>query len=132
MSTGSSALTLPEDSIEVPRGSSRTLEISITDLDGNIVDITGARVVMTLKEDVRDSALDCIFVKDTNDPLEAVITNPTGGIVEISIIPSDTQNLDPGFEYVYDVWLVQATGDRFQVVGPAVFKVTDSVTQIPL
>ena len=127
-----SSLVSPENTIEIVRGSSRTIEVKITDLDGVAVDITGGRVIMALKEYIEDPDDQCKFIKDSNIVTEALITNGTGGIVRIFLVPSDTHNLTPGFDYVYDIWLVQASGDRFSVVGPSVFKVTESVTRIPL
>lgn len=127
-----SSLVSPENTIEIVRGSSRILEVAVTDLDNNAVDITGGRIVMSLKEDVDDPDSAVLFVKDSTDATEATIVSGPLGTARVFLGPADTHNLEPGREYVYDIWLVQVSGDRFSVVGPAVFKVLDSVTRIPL
>lgn len=120
---------LPENSVTVIRGSSKTLELTVTDANGTAVDLTDARVVMTVKCKVEDR--DWLIQKTTDDALQAVITAPRSGIARIFLVPADTQNLDPK-QYVFDVWTVLSNGRRFAVVQPSVFEVTAGVTVLAL
>lgn len=125
-----SAIGFPENLLEVPRGTSKTLELTVTDLDCKIIDITGGKVVFSVKEDLGDQ--NPLIQKTTDVPSEALITKPREGLAEIFLIPDDTHNLDPRADYIYDVWVIQASGDRFVVIPPSTFKITDTVTRIPL
>ena len=61
---------------------------------------------------------------------EVEFTNPTVGIARIFLNPADTQDKD-ATEYVFDVWVVLASGKRFAVVEPSVFVIEPAVTVIP-
>jgi hypothetical protein len=131
MANGSfSSLISPEHTIILVKGTTKTLELTVTDLDDDPIDITGARVLFTVKEDFEDEFP--LIQKTTDVVAEAVITKPQAGIAEFFLTPSDTQNLETEFDYIYDVWVVQASGDRFAVIPPSVFKLQDSVTRIPI
>lgn len=124
-----SALILPENGIEIIQGTSRTLEVTVTDLDEKPVDITGGRIVFSVKADVADR--NALIQKDSTHASQARITKPKAGLAEIYIKPADTQGLDVRKDYLFDVWLVTAGGDRFAVVPTNTFRVTEAVTQIP-
>lgn len=124
------SLTLTKNVLEMPRGASRTLELSVKDDNGDIVKINGARVVMS----VRHKSLDefPLIVKDSNDATESVITDANAGTAEIYLKPVDTFSLDTDMEYLYDVWVILSSGDRHQVIPPSKFVVKESVSSIPL
>lgn len=121
----------PENVLEMTRGTSKTIMLTITDEDGEAFDITGGRLVLSVKQEVSDG-VHALIVKTTDDLEEAVIADPRAGEVEIYIKPGDTQNLIPDAEYFFDVWLVLPSEERFNVVPPTSFKVKDSVTRIPV
>ncbi len=125
-----SALILPENGVEIISGTSKTLQVAVTDLDGNPVDITGSRIVLSVKLSSEDR--NPLIQKTTDDPAQARLTKPQGGLAEIYFKPADTQNLDFRLDYLFDIWLITAAGDRFAIVPTNVFKVTDAVTRIPL
>jgi hypothetical protein len=129
VSSGASLL-LPETGLEIVRGTTRTLRLEVTDADGVPYDITGARVVMSVKYDVLDPLP--LIQKWTDDPLQAALIQPKVGVAEIYILPADTQNLDSNVDYLFDVWLITLSGERFVVVPPSLFRVKDTVTRIPL
>lgn len=130
MSITNSGLVLPEHTILLIKGTSKTLKLVVQDENCDPIDITGARVVFSVKETF-DDEFPLIF-KDSQDALEVVITTPKLGMADIYIKPEDTHNMLSTFDYVYDAWVIQASGDRFAVIPPSTFKVRDSVTRIPV
>jgi hypothetical protein len=116
----------PENLIEIIRGSTKTFELEVHDENNEYVDLTGGRVIFTVKCDIGDTA-----PKIQKDSLAGAtqvdITVPKEGKAEIKLVPSDTQTLNLG-EYVFDVWVVLASGSRNPVVGPAPFMVLPGVT----
>lgn len=123
------SLLLPENALVIVRGSSRTLELSVTDENNNRADITGARVYFSVKVEPFDERP--LFQKSSLDSSQAEITTPREGKAQIYIQPADTQYLDP-HEYVFDVWLVFPSGRRIPVIKTSVFSVQPAVSFIPL
>jgi hypothetical protein len=119
---------LPTNGVTVIRGTSHVLELCVLDDKDQAVDLTGSRIVFTVKCSVQDASP--LFQKDSVNPAEVEFTNPEGGIARINIFPADTQTRDTT-EYVFDVWAVLASGKRFAVVGPSAFIIEPGVTLIP-
>ena len=120
---------LPENAVTVIRGTSKTLEMIVTDSDGKASDLTGARVVLTVKETVADT--NPIIQKISDFPAQAEVTVPRSGKAKIYLIPSDTQTLAIK-QYVFDVWIILPNGKRFAVVPPSIFEVQAGVTLLAL
>lgn len=115
-----------ENEIEIIRGSTKTYELEVVDDHEEPVNLTGARVVFTVKCSLSDPAP--LIQKDSAVGVAEVdITEPRLGKAEIKMVPSDTRSLDPG-EYIFDVWVVLSSGARNPVVGPATFTVKAGVT----
>lgn len=124
--SGTTSILGPENEIEIYRGASKTFELHVTDAEETDVDLTGARVIFSVKCDLSDAAP--LIQKDSNAGAgEVDINHPKEGKAEIKLVPSDTQNMDVG-EYVFDVWVVLASGTRSPVVAPSPFKVVAGVT----
>lgn len=124
--SGTTSILGPENEVEIYRGSSKTYELEVVDGDEAAVDLTGARIVLTVKCDVADPAP--LIQKDSQAGATQVdINHPKEGRAEIKFAPSDTQTLDVG-EYVFDVWVVLASGTRGPVVPPSPFRVIAGVT----
>ena len=116
----------PENEVEIYRGSSKTYELEVVDGEEHAVDLTGARIVLTVKCDVMDPAP--LIQKDSQVGATQIdITHPKEGLAEIKFVPSDTQTMDVG-EYVFDVWVVLSSGTRGPVILPSPFKVVAGVT----
>ena len=128
--TAFQSLILPEDAIEIVHGTTRTLRLTISDVEDSPVDLTGGRIYFSVKRDVTDAQ--SLIQKVTTNPAEGAIIKPKGGIAEIYLKPADTHNLQTTVDYVFDVWLVTASGDRYDVIPPTIFKVKASVTRIPV
>jgi len=124
--SGTTSILGPENEIEIFRGSSKTYELEVLDGESHAVNLTGARVVLTVKCALSDPAP--LIQKDSQVGAAQVdITHPVEGIAEIKFVPSDTQTMDVG-EYIFDVWVVLASGTRGPVVLPSPFRVVAGVT----
>jgi hypothetical protein len=73
------------------QGDSRDLFVSVTDLDGAVVNITGATIKWVL---VNNDTV--VLEKSTPSSSGINITNPTGGQFTISILPNETLTLSAG------------------------------------
>jgi hypothetical protein len=124
--SGTTSILGPENEIEIYRGSSKTYELHVTDAEEEDVDLTGARVILTVKCDLSDPAP--LIQKDSaKGASEVDINHPLEGKAEIKLVPSDTQTMDAG-TYIFDVWVELASGTRSPVVSPSPFKVVAGVT----
>lgn len=119
----------PENSVTLVRGTSKSLELLVVDIAGKAVDLTGAKIVMTVKAAVSDTTP--LFMKSSDFPSQAEIPYPRQGKARIYVSPADTQNLAPK-QYVFDVWVVLSSGKRYAVVQPSTFEVLAAVTVLPL
>lgn len=115
----------PKNTVEVYRGSSATISLSVVDTNGAVVDLTGATVVMTVKERLESPRN--IFQKSSADAAEILITSARGGLAEIYILPADTLSRDIK-QYVFDVWVILPSGKRIVVVEPSTFDIQPAVT----
>lgn len=120
---------LPENALILIRGVSKTLELVVTDAEGKAVDLTGGKVVMTVKGTVSDT--NPLIQKSSDVPTQAELTVPREGKAKIYLVPADTQTLAIK-SYVFDVWLVLSSGKRFAVIPPSVFEVQAGVTLLAL
>lgn len=124
--SGTTSILGPENQIEIYRGSSKTYELEVLDGESHAVDLTGARIVLTVKCEATDPAP--LIQKDSQVGASQIdITYPKEGKAEIKFVPSDTQTMDVG-EYVFDVWVVLASGTRGPVILPSPFNVVAGVT----
>jgi hypothetical protein len=115
-----------ENQIELVRGSSKTYELEVLDEDGTAVDITGSRVVLTVKCSATDRSP--LIQKDSAAGVAQVeLTAPREGKAAIKFVPSDTQTLDVG-KYIFDVWVVLVSGFRSPVIMPSPFIIQAGVT----
>lgn len=88
-----------------------TISVTVTDQDGNVVDITGGTVTLTVKENYGDAdpgALQIIV-------LSGALTDPANGQTNIVIADTDTTSVDVG-NYLYDIQLNTAGGDIYTLV----------------
>ena len=120
---------LPENSLTFIRGTTKTLRLTVTKPDGSLYDLTGGRLVFTVKGALSDDLP--VLQKRTNIPAEGVITDPRRGIAEFYFVPADTQGIQP-CTLIFDVWLITAAGERFCVVQRSSFVVQPGVTYLPL
>lgn len=119
----------PENSLSIIRGTSRTLQLALTDGNGKFVDLTGAKIIMTVKTATTD--INPLIQKSSDNPAQAAITVPRQGKAEIYLVPADTQTLTIK-QYTFDIWLILPSGKRLVVVPPSVFDVQAGVTLLAL
>lgn len=121
-------LTQPKNAVQVIRGTSKTFELTVTDESGGVVNLTGSRVIMTVKRELVDR--NPVIQKDSAvGPTQVELSEPKAGKAKIYFDPPDTQTLDVR-EYLFDVWVVLASGKRYAVVPPSVLEIVAGVTVI--
>ena len=124
--SGTTSILGPSNQIEIYRGSTKTYELEVVDAESVAINLTGARVICTVKCDVSKPAP--LIQKDSAAGATQVeITSPLEGKAHIKFIPSDTKTMDVG-EYVFDVWVVLATSEQYPVITPSPFIVLAGVT----
>lgn len=120
--------------IIIVRGDSRVLQIAVTDQNYLPVDISGARVRFTARQDAYlasdPTGADPFpyIQKDSNrGSSEAVVTNGPGGICQVSLSSVDTLLMPQG-DYHYDVVLDMPGGSTYTAVSDTL-RVTETVTR---
>ena len=119
---------LPENALLVTRGSSKTLQLTVRNRHRKPQDLTGARILFTVKRTLQDSKP--LISKTTDHSSQILFTNPKVGQAQIFILPEDTQYLEIR-DYLFDVWVVLASGNRYVVVPTSIFSLQAGVTIIP-
>ncbi len=103
---------VPYEKIEIYADNDRTLRVFIKDGDLNIIDLTGATLVLTVKE-TKDGSV--VFTKSTANPSEGQIGAADEGEAFFYIVPVDTVSLDIR-QYVYDVKVTLSTSKEYTVL----------------
>jgi len=114
------------NALQMVRGTSKTIELEVSDENGDAFDLTTAVVWFTVKKRISDEI--AIIQKRSSNATEVVITDARAGQAEIYLVPGDTFALDVR-EYVFDIWVVKGS-KRYLVTGPATFELQNSVTRI--
>jgi len=109
--------------IELVRGNSPTINVTVTDDEGTVVNLTGYTMKMSVKYQAEDTDANALI-----GPLTATIANPASGIGVFSLTPTNT-DIGAG-DYVYDIKIENAGGTQFHtVVGPSKFTILENVTK---
>jgi len=104
---------VPYEKIEIYADNDRTLRVFIKDGDLNIINLTGATLVLTVKETKNSTST--TFTKSTANPSEGQIGAADEGEAFFFIVPSDTASLDIR-QYVYDVEVTLSSGKKYTVL----------------
>lgn len=97
--------------------------VTLTDENGDAIDLTGYTFYMTIKKKKNDSDENAVFKKTVTS-----IPNPTLGRVTITIDRDDTLSISPGI-YSYDIKYKDDGGDiRTVIYGD--FKLIQAITDI--
>ena len=109
--------------IEVYKGDTKTINITVTDEDGDEQNILGCTVILTVKR--RDTDADSeALLQDTFTVRDQSVYE---GQATVTLSASDTGDLDAGV-YVYDIELSQGAGPTTrQTVAKGVFEVRQDV-----
>lgn len=121
---------LPENAIPLIRGTSKTLKLTVVDLDNKPIDLTGATIHFTVKLEPLDRVP--VIKKSSANPSEAEVSAPPqDGIARIFLDPADTQDLECRL-YVFDVWVILQSGKRYCVVKQSTLELQPGITVLPL
>ncbi len=101
---------VPYEAIDLYADNDRTFRVFIKTPDLNVVDLTGATGVLTVKE-TKDSASPSIQ-KSTANPSEGAIGAANKGEMFFYIVPADTASLTIR-QYVYDIEVTLSDGKKY-------------------
>ncbi len=110
----------PRTNLEVYRGDDKTWKITFKDANQNPIDITGATVWFTVKENATDTDPQAVIQKQITTH-----TVPLQGETELILVPADTQNLE-ATDYEYDMQLV--TGGKVTTFMRGTFNVLQDIS----
>ena len=120
------AILLPENSVSIFRGTSKTLKLTVKDGDGELVNLTGSTIHFTVKKNEKCDE-HALIQKSSANVAQIEIPNPTDGTANIYLTPEDTYGLAVG-KYKFDVWVILPSTERYVAVPPSVFEVKAGVT----
>jgi hypothetical protein len=131
-----------ENAISIVCGENRTLEIVVTDPEQPIdedprADLTSASVYMMVRHRLGDSAT--VIVKRNQaaggSDAEVLVLTPQAGAqlgkLRVFLVPADTAQLSADTSYVYDVWVILATGKRYAVIRHSTLRIEPRVSVLP-
>lgn len=93
------------ENLIVFRGGSQTYNFTLKDNDGNVIDISTATILMTVKEKLKDANADATFTK------AGAITVAASGTYSVSLTPTETAV--PADIYHYDI-VITIGSDKYQ------------------
>jgi len=105
--------------------------LTVSTSSGNVpYDLTGASVWFHVKNSQDDADTDALIQKRNTaaggGDTEVLVTDATGGVLEVYILPTDTEEMSG--EYVYDLVVENSSGKISQAIEPSTFKVRGTVT----
>lgn len=106
--------------IEIIRRDDVRLTVTITDDEGNPLNLTGATVYFTVKENRLDSDEDALITAEVTSHV-----NPTGGLTEIDLTQEQT-DLEAR-SYFFDVQVKDAS-DRIRSINYGLIRVQQDIT----
>ena len=108
------------------QGASKTYLLEVVDDIGAVVDLTGATITFTMKQNIGGvTILTKTSAVITEIEILDQVTNT--GQAKIFLQPSDTSALSTAAVYTYDIWVDLASGNSYAVVPPSCFLLMPSV-----
>ena len=104
---------VPFEPMDIYANNDRTLRVYVKTPDLNIVNMTGAQGLLTVKTDKDATA--SVITKTTASGTQGAIGSPDQGEMFFYIVPADTVSLSIR-QYVYDVKVTLATGKKYTVM----------------
>lgn len=117
-------LTKMQQQIIAQKNRNLTLEFPVLDVDGSPLDLTGMSATFTVddKDGVKQFAL--LNTAAGGGDAQIKFTNAGGGVLQVYLSPSNTANMAPGPEFLWDLTLqkdgygiVTVAGGQFLLVG---------------
>lgn len=99
------------------RGDSNPLKITLENMEGNPVDLTGSTVFFTVKRNMQDTDANALIAKSTTTHTSAV-----DGETQITLTTTDT---DITGTFYYDVQVKNSDGEIFSVIADKIIFVDD-------
>jgi hypothetical protein len=133
-------LTPADDTIAVSQGADEVYQIAAFDSSKQPVDLTGAKGFFTVKKQWRDAT--AVILKRTSnaggDDSQFIVLPQIGatkGLARFFVAAADTESfsadeVDNANNYVYDIWLVLASGKHKTVRQIRRFEILQSVSTI--
>jgi hypothetical protein len=79
--------------ISMYRGNNRSVNLTILKKSTGLpFPLANCTITMLIKKNINDADSDAIITKSTTNPLQGVILNAIGGVVEFYLVPLDTNN----------------------------------------
>jgi hypothetical protein len=107
----SGGITVPHYRVDLYVGNNRTIRVFVKDDDLNIVNLTGATLVLTVRKETGGVVS---FTKSTAVPGEGAIGSADEGECLFYILPADTASLEG--QYIFDVSLTTAASSTYTVL----------------
>jgi len=107
--------------ISIKENNSGTIKCAVKKGDGTIQDVSSW--VFYFK--VADSLGVTLFLKDSTNIANINVTNPTSGLVEVYINPTDTDDRVGNYKYEFKGF--DPLGHEYTLKGPADFVITPTI-----
>jgi hypothetical protein len=104
---------VPYEPMDIYANNDRTLRVYIKTPELNIVNLTGAQGLLSVKTD--KDATSPVITKSTDIGSEGAIGSPDQGEMFFYLVPLDTASLSIR-QYVYDVKVTLTTGKKYTVL----------------
>ena len=119
--------------ITLAQGASRTITVVCKDEDGNLVNLDGASIYMTARHRTNDTSA-VIYKRNTaaggsDAEIEILDQSTYLGYYRIKLVPTDTRLLRVDRDYVWDSWVVLASGAYYQAIPRDSLVLLASVTR---
>ena len=105
--------------LSVDQGSTFSVEIDVTDSEGDALNLSGYQVAGQIRK---------TYTSSTSTSFESSVLNETGGVVRIKLSASTTNNMKPG-RYVYDVEITKTTTGEVTRIVEGQIEVRPGVTR---
>lgn len=120
-----------DNHVRMTKGDNRDLEVTLTWPNGDPVDLTDSELRFTVKEKLSDpqsaAKITKANAKAGGGDTEIKIINPAGGRLDVYLVPTDTEDLDPA-TYQWDIEVILATGKKITAVKDRITLKADVTT----
>lgn len=103
------------DTVIMTRGDTRTLELTIVDVDTHAVDLTDVYLWFTAKRSLNDTDDQAILRKTSALGGGITVTDAAGGLAKIDLVPADTIDI-PGTQGLTLFWDLQSKSSSDAIV----------------
>ena len=90
--------------LKIDQGASFSSDVTVTNSDGNVTDLTGYTTEAKMAKSY--GASDSVTITS------ALASDPTTGVIELTLNDTQTGALDAPARYVYDVYLTQTSTSK--------------------